>query len=304
MSTKQNLNHLVALMCHVLENSRDGSPRRLDPSLHDFKHGIVENNETNIRTFPILDAIANIAVSRERSQVVAVALQVDHHNEAICLSIAENQSVTADLPNHLENVWEYIRMLSDEYAEQRGGEPDEDELQSPDIPLGVALGMKIDIFRIIYEYSLAKQMKRITKWLHSLGHFMKAFVDHRRYHNLNGFGLNLFDGVLALLTALNLVSGLHDDPPNHLTEAEWTRVYTQSMRANEKIRDVLADGNETSCEALVEELRGKSLLLRRLKRSPLAHARSLCRVPIGRALEMANCKRFYCTVYLLFWTLH
>ncbi|RPA97099.1 hypothetical protein L873DRAFT_1147938 [Choiromyces venosus 120613-1] len=248
MSNELDPHHLVALMSHVFASTQDGSSRRLDTSSHNFKHGIVDNHTTNVRTLPILDAIANISVSRERSQSIAVALQLDSQKKEIRLTIAENQRVTKALLDHLCNVWGNLQTLSNEYAEQRTGASDQ--------PMHMALTLKIQIFRDIYLYSLKKQMKRINKWFQNLGQFVKVLLNSRGSSNLQGFEVNLFDAVVALLTPLELVCKLHDNPQSQLTDEQWAQVYRLSMKANEHVRVVLADRGGTSCEVLAEELKG------------------------------------------------
>jgi hypothetical protein len=129
MSNKLDPHHLVALMSYEFEGMQDGSSRRLDPSSHSFKYGIVDDHATNVRTFPILDAIANICVSQEKSQVIAVALQLDSQKKAIRLSIAENQRVSKDLLDYLCRVWRKLQTLSNEYAVHRARGLDKPEYQ-------------------------------------------------------------------------------------------------------------------------------------------------------------------------------
>jgi len=261
MSNELDPHHLVALMSHSFADTQAGSSRRLDTSSHSFEHGIVDNQATNIRTFPILDAIANISVSRERHQVIAVALQLDPRKEEICLTIAENQSVAKTLLAHLRNVWRNLQTLSNEYAKHRdrGSDKPSYQLHSPDMPMHVARPLKIQIFRDIYLFALDKQMKRVIKWFQKLGNFMKALV--RRRGLLQGFELNLFNAMVALLAALELVYKLDNNPQSQLEEEEWAMLYLQSMKANEDVRVVLAARDGTGCEDLTAELKGMSLLL-------------------------------------------
>jgi len=261
MSNELDPHHLVALMSHIFGDKQAGSSRRLDISSLSFKHGIVDNQPTNFRTLPILDAIANISVSRARHQVIAVALQLDHQKEEMCLTIAENQDVRKGLPNHLRNVWRNLQTLSNEYASQRGPDKPEYQLETPPMPEGVALTLKKQIFRDIYLYSAEKQMRRIKKWFHELGIFVKALVRRRGFSNLQGFEVNLYNAVLALLRAMEPVFKLRDNSSSQLTNAEWAKVYNQSMKANEDVRVVLDARDGTECEVLAEELKGMPFLL-------------------------------------------
>ena len=144
MSTELDPHHLVALMCHVGANTQDGCPYHSDTSSQYFKYAIVDNNKTSVRTSPIQDAIANICVSQEKSQIIAVAIQVDSEQRGIRLTIAENGTVTDSLLNYLKNVSKDLQTLSRENANQRVGVSDlpGHEQHSSAIPMGVALGLK------------------------------------------------------------------------------------------------------------------------------------------------------------------
>lgn len=74
MANQLDPHHLVALMCYEFRSGQDGSTRRLDPP-SDLTSGIVDRYGTNLRTRPVLDALAHISVSRPDFQVVAIALQ-------------------------------------------------------------------------------------------------------------------------------------------------------------------------------------------------------------------------------------
>jgi len=259
MATKLDPHHLVALMSYAYKDKQDGAPRRLDPSLHTFKGGIVDNPETNVRTFPILDALAHISVSRKEGQVVAIGLQLDSRRREIRLTVAENTRVTRGLVNHLTMVWRKLQSLSAQYQRNKGGRWDKPT--SPDMPEEVALSTKIEIFRDIYLYSLEKQMKRIDKWSEGLGRFMNELFKRRVFLDLQGFELNLFNAAVALDMAVDVVSRLRGNPKDQLTMSEWKEVYVQSMLANQDIKIVLADRNGFGCEALAQELFSGMLLL-------------------------------------------
>jgi hypothetical protein len=94
----------------------DHSLRRFNPSLQTPQHGIVDNYHINVRTFPILDALAHICVSQEKTQVVAVALLLDPQNKRIRLALAENKEIESSLVDHLTSLWGKLQNLSDKYA--------------------------------------------------------------------------------------------------------------------------------------------------------------------------------------------
>ncbi|RPA93210.1 hypothetical protein L873DRAFT_1816292 [Choiromyces venosus 120613-1] len=254
MATKLDPHHLVALMNYAFKDKQDGFARRLDPSLHTLKGGIVDNHETNVRTFPILDALAHISVSRKESQVVAIGLQLNSRKKEIRLTVAENKKVTDGLVNHLTKVWRKLQALSCEYEKNRSGRWDKSQPRSPEMPKDVGHSLKIEIFRDIYQYSLEKQMKRIDKWYKGLAHFMKELLRRRVFLDLQGFELSLYEAVVALMLAVEVVSKFHDNPKVQLTESEWELVYLRSILANELVRIVLADRKEFGCEILAQEL--------------------------------------------------
>ncbi|RPA92455.1 hypothetical protein L873DRAFT_1794227 [Choiromyces venosus 120613-1] len=243
---------LVALMNYEFKSGQDGSARRLDPPSH-LTSGIVDHHGTNVRTFPILDTLAHISVSRPNSQVVAIALQLKPDTKEIRLTIAENQDVADSLVNHLYNIWRKLQALSDEYAGQRKAEWDGDEMLSPVIASDVARPLKIEIFREIYKFSLEKQKKRVNKWLRALCDFMEELEKRRAGVALEGFEWNLYNAVVALVLALKLVFK-HSE--NQLTDDEWEQVYWQSMTANLEAKLVLADRHGLGCDALAQELNG------------------------------------------------
>ncbi|RPA90222.1 hypothetical protein L873DRAFT_1821518 [Choiromyces venosus 120613-1] len=254
MATKLDPHHLVALMCYTFKDNQDSSPRRLDPSLHSLQGGIVDSHETNVRTFRILDALAHISVSRKESQVVAIGLQLNSRKQEIRLTVAENEKVTDGLVNHLTKIWRKLQVLSVEYEKNRGGRWDKSELRSPEMPKKVGRSLKMGIFRDIYQYSLEKQMRRIDKWSKGLRRFMKELLKRRVFLHLQGFELSLYKAVVALLLAVEVVSKLHDNPKDQLTESEWELAYSQSILANKHVKIVLADRKESGCEILAQEL--------------------------------------------------
>ncbi|KAG0639849.1 hypothetical protein HOY80DRAFT_1043738 [Tuber brumale] len=254
MSNKLDPHHLVALMNCIFTGGGDGSPRRFDPSLHTPKHGIVDNSDANVRTFPILDALAHISVSQGNSQVVAIALQLDSQNKRVRLTVAENKDIADGLVSHLNNIWRKLQNLSDEYAKQRTKESEDPQARSPPIPPKVATPLKVEIFRDIFQYSLEKQMKRIEKWGARLGNFISKLLQHRTVDDLVGLEQNLYSAVVALLLVVRLVTRLHGDAENTLTDSEWEAVYWYSMQANEDLKLVLDVDYGLNCEALVLEI--------------------------------------------------
>ncbi|KAG0634826.1 hypothetical protein HOY80DRAFT_1140381 [Tuber brumale] len=254
MTDKLDLHYLVALMSCALAGGGDDSLRCFNRSLHTPKHGIVDNPHINIRTFPVLDALAHISISQESCQVVAIALQLDSQNKRIRLTLAENKGVRDTLVGHLTTVWGKLQNLSDEYQKQRT-EKSEDPLEkSPPIPPKVAISLKIEIFRDIYQYSLKKQMRRIEKWWEPLGGFMGELLQCRAVDELEGLERNMYSATVAVVSVVGLVSRLGGGPENTLTHAEWEMVYWYSMKANSDAKLVLDIDDGLDCEALALEI--------------------------------------------------
>ncbi|PUU77574.1 hypothetical protein B9Z19DRAFT_1085909 [Tuber borchii] len=245
-------------MTHTFWGFQFGSSRLLDTSSYTFKNGISPRYATTVRIFPVLDALSSISVSREKSQVIAVGLQMNHETNEIRLLIADNHHVSQALLHHLNKVWRKLQSLSDRYAEHRvrtgRSENPQYQVVSPDIPIQVA-ALKVEIFRDVYLYSLQKQMRRVDKWFQRLGKFVRALLERRGPSNLDDFEQNLSDTVIVLLIALKLVCKLRDNPETPLTDTEWAVVCSHSMAANENVGGLLADRNESGCEILAEELK-------------------------------------------------
>ena len=261
MDNELDPHHLVALMNGVFPGGGDLSLRRFKHPLHTLQHGIVDNYHVNVRTKPVLDALAHISVSRESSQVVAIALQLDSRNQRIRLTVAENKKVTDGLVNHLILVWRKLQNLSDEYAKQRTQEPENLLVKSPPIPPNVANDLKVAIFRKIYQYSLEKHMKRIAKWWASFTGFIKKFLQCRAVDNLERLEWNLYRAAVTLVLTVRLVGRLGGDTENTLTSGEWEMLYRQSMQANEHARLVLDADDGLDCEDLALEILGIPFLL-------------------------------------------
>ena len=187
---------------------------------------------------------------------MAISLQVDPNNEEIHLTIAENSDVTPGLVNHLTHIWELLRRLSNEYADQRGdGLSNQNHLgTSPDVPGGVGEYLKVKIFQDVYQYALAKQMRRVDKWWNGLFDFMKE-LNERRVGCLTGLEQTLDDTFLFLGRVLELVEGQHQNPQIPLMEEQWRKVFSLSKSANVRVTLIL-EARDQFCEKLAKELVG------------------------------------------------
>ncbi|RPA96124.1 hypothetical protein L873DRAFT_1845501 [Choiromyces venosus 120613-1] len=255
MAKELDPHHLVALMNFEFHGKQGRASRHLDPTSHCLKYGISDDHDTNVRTFPVLDAIASISVSQGKSQVVAVALQLNSEKHKINLTIAQNREVREGLVNYLTDIWAKLKDLSDEYARHRARGSKEYQGRSPEMPEDVGLPFRIEIFRDIYLYSLKKQRSRIEKWWDNLCLFWMDVRERRGGTNLQGIEVNLYNAIAGLSLTLKLIDGLHENPQNQLTYQEWETIYSNSIWVLKNIRLVLAERGGSSCENLALELK-------------------------------------------------
>lgn len=252
-----NPHHLAALMAFTFAGQQDGSCV-LDPPPEHVKYGTTDDYGTSVRTFPVLDAIAGISVSKVESQIVAVALKFNSQTQEIHLTVAASNASKIDgekLVSYITSIWRKLQVLSDAYAEQRGEELNLSGRKSPEIPGDVALPLRIKIFREVNEFCLKKEMKRKKKWLGRLNSFVRQLAERRGDADLlEGSEVNLYHAVVGLFEALRLLMKFEDNPGTELTDREWEEIYMQSMWVTENASLVLADGKR--CEILAQKIQG------------------------------------------------
>ncbi|PUU80219.1 hypothetical protein B9Z19DRAFT_1123898 [Tuber borchii] len=95
---------LVALMSVAIGNKAHHTGRETQIDLANVTGGVLDYNEGKERKFPILDALASICVSKPKSQVVAIWLQLKLENSKLCLTIAEKSKVDPGLICYLQEV--------------------------------------------------------------------------------------------------------------------------------------------------------------------------------------------------------
>jgi len=253
-----NPNHPAALMAYTFAAQQDGSCVLDSPPEH-VKYGTTDDYGTSVRTFPVLDAIAGIAVSEVESQIVAVALKFNSQTQEIHLTAAASKTNGEKLVSYITAVWRKLQALSDEYAERRDEELNLSGRKSPEIPGDVALPLRIKIFRQVYEFCIRKEMKRKKKWLRRLNSFVRQLIEHRGDADLlEGSEVNLYHVVVGLFRVLRLLMKFEDNPGTELTDLEWEEIYMQSMWVTENASLALADGKR--CEILAQEIQGILLL--------------------------------------------
>lgn len=259
MTLEQDPHSLVALMNFVVDGKQGHAPRRSAPSFGDVKHGIRDDDDANHRTFPVLDAIASISVSNAKSQVVAVAIQLDPETREARLSVAENQDVKDDLIRHLKSVWGKLRDLSDTFADKRGTGSDVYSREpSPEIPKDIADDLKVDIFCEIYKHTIKKQEKRFRKWWHGLVRLFQDMAQKRGDDGLTDTETTLARFVTLMFDVRELSARL---PTQQLRKEERQQLYEWSAMATEHAGAVLEAKGDSSCEMLAKEFRGMHQML-------------------------------------------
>jgi len=176
---------LVALMHVAIGDEAHHTNRQNEIPLGNVQGGILDTDEGNKRTFPILDALASICVSEPVGQVVAIGLQWKPQDSKICLTIAENRKVQKTIIPYLTKVWGMLRELSTTFAKERfdryppGERLHQQRRVSPLMPQGVGRDVRIALFRSIYIYTLKKNQHRVDKWFPRLEAFMQRFYRSR-----------------------------------------------------------------------------------------------------------------------------
>ena len=168
---------MVALMAKVVSANHDHVERYRKLKGSAIIGGMLEDDEGIKRTFPILDALANICVSKEKHQVVAVAFQLMIEERKIRLMIAENGPVTESIDDYLHRIWKHLQELGSEFSARREQDnKDENWVDykgpSPGMPVGVGTNTRLTIFRRIYEYTQDKTRNRKERSWPGLVNFM------------------------------------------------------------------------------------------------------------------------------------
>jgi hypothetical protein len=229
------------------------------------KNGIlpVDHDPTNTRTINILDAFASIAIYKPKGQVVAVAMQMDHEQERICLTIAENDTVPDEVIKHIEKVWGMLRELSDEYAKNRNLEtPRGYREKSPEMPvIPSASRIKEMIGTEVYRFSSQKLIARSKKRMAALWNYIVALYKAHKDGSLGDDKQEkaLRESLLGGLTSLVEAYKWDNVSNKQLPIQDWVEFYKLITEAAELLDPVL---NHTSVlERWTEHLGfGKSVL--------------------------------------------
>lgn len=108
-------------------------------------------------------------MSSATSEVIAVALQLNHEANEIRLTVAGNSAIERRTINHLVRVWALMVRLSNLNHKQR---------LAPQLEGKASLSTKHDRLAMVslaYEFSINKIMKRLNRWWTPLKEFGDRF---------------------------------------------------------------------------------------------------------------------------------
>lgn len=122
-------------------------------------NGIGQNEVVREMLNRVLDAIASLAVSKPKLQVVAVALNIGNRwsGENPKLTMAENKELLPGLAEHITGVWDLLRQMT---------------LQDADIEV-----LSARLTKLVYIFSVEKNLKRYNKWMPRLDLFGSVLSD-------------------------------------------------------------------------------------------------------------------------------
>lgn len=216
-------------------------------------YSVANNNPTNTRTVRVLDALASLCVSCERSQVVSIALQLNFKTDILSITIAENTSVSDKTVTYLTELWAMLARLSKLYAENRQQGPNPTKwkgylLKSPEaletlVNLDILVG---DLAKHIYEFTRPKYERRISKWWGPLCDFADKF------RSLKGKKLNRLEGTFErmMLSFVNCIEKLGSETKN------WLEIMLFMDGAALMAKKILKD--KYKCERWATSLAGNS----------------------------------------------
>lgn len=250
----QELHDMIALMNVTIGMQHHHTDRMATIPICDIVGGIVSEEEANERTFPVLDALANICVFKLKGQVVAVALQLDLEAKRICLTLAENETVEDKPVIYLAKIWRMLKILASRYAERREETSERDYWRdfldvSPEMPDGIGRDLRINIFRQIYCYTRDKDQLRIAKHWPPLCAFMEKFFKTRLAQQ--------DENELDLTTAFQALKFAIEDynciPVNQQNKKYWENLFAYLEVASYRVKRIAGEKNYWCDNLVVEE---------------------------------------------------
>jgi hypothetical protein len=211
-----------------------------------------------------LEAIANIAIYEPKGQVVAVALQKDNERKLIRLTIAQSNEVPKKVIDHIEEVWEMLRELSDEYLSESVR-----KVKGPRWPGYTGRGFgdplllehtisedKEDaIAENIYKFSERRLIARAEKSREDFCAFARAFLQAFKQGALDGStDKKLQEDFYTVIVGLFKVFSWGDSKPTPPIQ-DWNK-FISYMRVITYLVDKILETPGT-CETWMKEVNGK-----------------------------------------------
>lgn len=253
----EDLHALIAFASKII-NKKLATPNEVHRNaLFVPKYGILptDNQATNKRTLPILDAIAALSIFQESRQVVAIALQMNQDEQTITLTVAENRPdrVEPRVVAQIDAIWKILRSLSDEYSRLRSlsptmQDPEQWGDRSPEPPITPELSeARLDLVRLVYTFCWKKMSVRVTKWwphLDALSRNITSYLYIDGHEDPSGLMKKFLGAVVMFRMAFPIIK----DRPDELFATDLWGVFSNRMEtAVQKTVDILHD--EEDCEA-------------------------------------------------------
>ena len=236
---------LVFLMNYKYGGQKqDGALRRADTEGYVSGHRIGDDRSTALETFKVLDALASLSVRKSKTQVVALAMQLDSEKKEITFTVAENKEVSEGIERYLKKIWEGLRELADFYESSlpKGSEYDE-----------VNLHLRRNIYRTVFEHTMPKQLARVKTYLDPLAEFIAEVSEYPQVWEANR---EFAENILLLVAELDVIGDFLKDLRNGKTptDHEWRETLSLAILVSDKAASVLEEGDHYACEALATEL--------------------------------------------------
>ena len=211
--------------------------------------------DANRRVAPFLDALAAVAVSKERGEVIAIALRLTKSN--LELIISGNTTVPPETIEYLHALWGLLRALADVYS-KRHTRPNQPGDRDASPPMRREHPQKDPLYtslhQLIFKFCIAKLRRQFTKYWGKIRAFgrdhgawrraQSDFVDETK-ENFDRFR----DMCSSLEVCAIMLSKLERNPGD---EESWNMLIHAMSMAYEIAKIVL--DSPTDCETWVSRI--------------------------------------------------
>ena len=167
------------------QNLRSGEAediRSTDVDNITYHHGpFATHPDANRRVAPFLDALAAVAVSKERGEVIAIALRLTKSN--LELIISGNTTIPPETIEYLHVLWDLLRALADVYSKRRAG-PIKSGDRDTSPPMGREHPRKDPLcnplHQLIFKFCMEKFRRQFTKYWDKIDTFGRNHGAWRR----------------------------------------------------------------------------------------------------------------------------